>query len=70
MNYHIYNFNFINVVGLPSKAKVGDVFTLSEPSKGSERQGCRGIDVVIPPGTYKIVSRKGFKAGTQEITAC
>jgi hypothetical protein len=66
--YHIHNSDFMELVGRPSQAKTGDVFKLKKAVKGFTGPACRGEwNVPIPAGTYKIVSRKYFRGGTQTI---
>lgn len=69
MTYHLNNSEYLSQVGKPSQAKRGDVFVLTRPSIGREGGGCRGHIVHIPAGKYKIVSRKHFVGGSQEIEA-
>ncbi len=70
MVFHIHNSDFMDLVGRPSLAKTGDVFTLPKAVKGFEGPSCSGAwNVPIPAGTYKIVSRKHFRGGTQTIEA-
>jgi hypothetical protein len=58
----------MDLVGRPSLAKTGDVFKLPKATKGFEGPSCAGSqNVPIPAGTYKIVSRKHFRGGTQAI---
>jgi hypothetical protein len=66
--YHLCNSDFCDLVGSSADAKRGDVFYLPRACKGFEGPACRGQwNVPIPAGRYKIVSRKGFTGGTQEI---
>jgi len=68
--YHIHSSTFADLVGSPSEAKTGDNFTLSKGILGFEGPGCRGKwNVPIPAGSYKIVGRKSFRGGTQEVAA-
>ncbi len=68
MVFHIHNADYMNLVGRPSLAKTGDIFTLKQAVKGFEGPSCRGEwNVPIPAGLYKIVSRKHFRGGTQTI---
>ena len=70
MSFHLHNSDFMAHVGRPSQARTGQVFNLPVQCMGYEGQACRGRQtVVIPAGTYRIVSRKGFVGGTQEIEA-
>ena len=66
--YHLANSDFLDHVGSPSKAKVGDIITLPSGLRGFEGPACRGEwNVRIPAGKYVITSRKSFRGGTQEI---
>ena len=68
MVYHIHNADYMDLVGRPSLAKTGDIFTLKKAVKGFEGPSCSGeFNVPIPAGVYKIVSRKHFRGGTQAI---
>ena len=68
MVYHIHNADYMDLVGRPSLAKTGDIFTLSKAVKGFEGPSCAGqCNVPIAAGIYKIVSRKHFRGGTQAI---
>ncbi len=67
MTYHLANWEYLSQVGRPSQAKTGDTLVLTRPSTGYEGGGCRGNNITIPAGKYKIVSRKHFVGGSQEI---
>lgn len=69
--YHLHNSDYLEHVGRPSQAKRGDQFTLPDGLTAFQGPGCRGMKcVIIPAGDYKVVSRKHFVGGTQEIAPC
>ncbi len=69
MTYHLHNADFLLIAQLsPRDAKQGDIFVLPTSCLGFQGPSCRGQqNIVIEAGTYKIINRKGFRGGTQEI---
>lgn len=64
--YHLMNAELMEVAGeRPSQTKVGQIIKLPKAVKACPWKHNKAD--MIPAGTYRIISRKGFVGGSQEV---